>query len=62
MPNNKKIVSIKNNILKSLQFTYPYEALQESPFNKGAGSEADWGFLKVCLNSNQQIQKLQQIH
>ena len=22
-----------------------YEALQESPFNKGAVSEADWGFL-----------------
>ena len=24
----------------------PHEALQESPFNKGAVHEVDWGFLK----------------
>ena len=37
---NQKI-SAKLKLLRN-----SYEALQESPFNKGAGSEADWGFLR----------------
>jgi len=32
-----------------------YEEMQESPFNKGAVSEADWGFLKFSKFLLQQL-------